>query len=332
MGTRIRRLPRGPPSLRFADNDQPNVFVTAGSMVLMQLGYQEAWAQVIRFLSGLGFTIKQAVPSRFDACVDLVGHDIAEYAQRYHDDAYICKAQKDNIHRENKRITGLIFGREIHCRIYDKILESATDPLKWAVLVACRYGGDEPAKAIRVEFQIRREEMREMWSVTDVDDLFRKLPAILEELTTTWLRFTEEPVDRESKHQSRSETWSRWLEVQGMFKQAFVPNGVEAPRPELKQPDIGNLLRQAFGCIKSAAGVVGFCPKDAGELFVWLESQLYNVMPRDWWIALKRRSDLLRARKPVNVETDEEWMARRAAEVRSRFPGPMNPNPGISQG
>lgn len=301
-------------------------------MVLMQLGYQEAWAQVIRFLSGLGFTIKQAVPSRFDACVDLVGHDIAEYAQRYHDDAYICKAQKDNIHRENKRITGLIFGREIHCRIYDKILESATDPLKWAVLVACRYGGDEPAKAIRVEFQIRREEMREMWSVTDVDDLFRKLPAILEELTTTWLRFTEEPVDRESKHQSRSETWSRWLEVQGMFKQAFVPNGVEAPRPELKQPDIGNLLRQAFGCIKSAAGVVGFCPKDAGELFVWLESQLYNVMPRDWWIALKRRSDLLRARKPVNVETDEEWMARRAAEVRSRFPGPMNPNPGISQG
>jgi hypothetical protein len=243
---------------------------------------------------------------------------MAEYAQRYKDDAYICKAKKDNFYRDNKRVTGLVFGRDIFCRIYDKILEASRDPLKWAVLVAYRYGGETPDKAIRIEFQIRRDEMRELWSVTDVNDLFGKLPAILEELMTKWLRFTEGTVDRDG-HQGRSEIWSRWLEAQAMFREAFAPNGIQAPRQEPKRPDVVNLLRQAFGCIKSAAAVVGFCPKDAGELFAWLETQLHRIMPVDWWVSLQRRSEELRARKPVNVELDEDWFAKRSDEFRASF-------------
>src|SRR5262249_1614695 len=126
----------------------PNVWVTIHSIILMQIGHREAWLQVVRLLSGLGYTLNVAKPSRFDACVDLVGHSIADYYARHTEGAYICKAKHDHIFREDKRVTGIQFGKGMLCRIYDKPLECVRNPEKWVVLVAYRYGGQVPESAV----------------------------------------------------------------------------------------------------------------------------------------------------------------------------------------
>lgn len=308
----LARTPIGTP-------ERPNVFISLGSLVLMQLGHREAWAQALRLLSCLGCPISRAVPSRVDLCVDLPDHSMAEYAEKYKNDAYICRARHDEWFRENKQVTGLVFGRGIRARIYDKPLECGADPAKWAVLVDQRYAGHVPEFAVRVEFQLRRDELREMWSIDDVRDLFDKLPQMAKELTEDWLRFTESPVDRDNNHQSRAETWEGWLRVQRLFAEVFAPNGVEAPRAEQHRPSATKLLRQAWGCLKSACAVLGVQPRDAGELFVQLESRLHSVMERDWWLQLQRRAELFRALKPVNAEDDD--LDPRAAAMAAFWSG-----------
>lgn len=284
----------------------PNVFVTIHSMILMQLGHLEAWAQAVRLLSGLGYTINRAVPSRFDACVDLVGHSIADYAERYFGGAFICKARKKKLFFEDIPLTGIQFGTAVLCRIYDKVLEGINDPAKWTVLVAYRYGGEAPQSAVRVEYQVRRKAMRKMWSVDTVGDLFEKLPAITSELSSDWLRFTSEKVDREQNHQGRAETWEKWQEVQTMFREAFTQNGVPAPRRHPDVPDISRLMLQAVGCLKSGAAVEEFCPRDVGEFVEWMESKITASLGRDWWQSIRQRAEEFRARSPVNREPKME--------------------------
>jgi hypothetical protein len=284
---------------------RPNVFVHLGSLVLMQLGHVEAWGQAVRWLSLVGVQVQQALPTRADLCVDAPGADIGELAQLWHDGAYICRAKDDNVFRSNKRVTGVVFGKGVRCRVYEKVVECQDDAAKWSVLVAARYDGQEPQQAVRVEFQLRREQLRELWSVGDVADLFSKLQAIAVELSTDWLRFTEDAVDRKNKHQSRAVTAAIWERVQRLFVTAFAP-GAEAPRRQAKRPAVDGLLKQAWGCLKSACAVVGDVPRDAGELFVLLEAKLFPILNAEgeWWRGIEERREMFQALRPVHVEPD----------------------------
>jgi len=278
----------------------PNVLVTMTSMILMQRGHIVAWEMCCRALASLGYRIENAVPTRCDICVDMTCQHIEEYFEKYETESYICRARKDKVFRNNRRVTGIAFGDTPSCRIYDKIEECIDQPQKFPVLIAYRWGGQLPEAAIRVEFQFRRESLRERWSVSTVNDLFDKLPAIAREMTHEWLRFAEHPVDRQGNHQTRSVEWCKWRDVQTMFCQVFEKNGVAAPRHIPSQPDITRLVEQAFGCLASAAGCVEFRPQNAKEFIRWIEGRFRPLLNGNGMEKLDRRIHEVRARNPID--------------------------------
>lgn len=286
-------------SKRATAEKSPNCLVDIGSMTLMQVGHEVAFANARRFLERLGWRYEKAHATRCDLCVDLPGVPVEWFAERYLAGAYVSRAVDDQYFRKHRKVTGIVFGKGIRCRIYDKLLETADNPAKRAVMVAYRWNGETPECATRVEFQLRRDEMREEFSCTDIYDLFAKLRTISERLSKDWLRFTAEVVDRDNGHQSRADVAERWGDVVAKFGLAFPAAAAEAPPKPPVVPDKGRLLAQALGCVKSAMaqGVAEFTSQDEaiGVLWDWLQL----LVPAKFWKDVNERAAELRQRQPL---------------------------------
>lgn len=98
--------------------NRPLAWLTMTSLPLMIAGdWWQLWLQAVETLLFLGVRIETTVVSRFDICVDLPGVGMQPFGERYRDDAYICRATKDKLDREHKRVTQVTFGRGLMCRI-----------------------------------------------------------------------------------------------------------------------------------------------------------------------------------------------------------------------
>ncbi|WP_145088339.1 hypothetical protein [Anatilimnocola aggregata] len=277
----------------------PNCLVDLSSMVLMQRGHVEAFSLARTTLERLGWHYEKGVASRCDICVDLINQAIKWFRDKYVAEAFVCRAVDDGWYRKHRKVTGIVFGKGIRCRIYDKVYETKDDPAKREVMRVHRWGGVIPEEAVRVEFQLRREEMRDDFSVTDIYDLFSKLRTIGQKLTTDWLRFTAETPDRSNGHQSRAKVADVWALVVQRFFDAF-PDAKEAAEPKPKVvPDTGRLLRQAVGCIKSGLAQVcaKFTSQDEAVGALWDMFQL--LLPPTFWHDINERQAEFQERRPM---------------------------------
>jgi hypothetical protein len=291
----------------------PNVFVQLGSVTLTQLGHREAWDRARRLLLDLGYQFERAIPSRVDLCSDLPGQSVEWYGQSLQEQRLLTRARHRAIYFDCTAYEGIQIGRDKICRIYDKVRECQFDLTKWAVLVAYRYGGQEPESAVRVEFQLRREEMRECWDITSVEDLFAKLPSLAKELTHEWLRFSAVPLDRDNKHQSRAETAPQWEQVQRQFAQAFGEASHPLKRPILKLPSADRLKKQIWGCLKTAMAVERFTAKVPAELMAKIQADLESVIGETWFEELADRRAMMDLRKPLFTDFSDYESDREAA-------------------
>jgi len=280
--------------------NRPLCWLQMSSLALMMAGdWWQLWEQTVCTLRFLGVRIETTIVSRFDICVDLPGYGMHEFGEHYRHDAYICKATNDDWRREHKRVTGLTFGVDLMCRIYDKLLEVQRDQIKQQVMIENRWGGEEPEAAVRVEFEVKRDALREKWGVTTVEDLREKLKDITHELTHEWLRFTEQTVDRENKHQSRAVVWSVWEMVQELFQQVVGGIGQRLPRPLKDIPEPMPAMKQGIGCFMSALVARGQWPSSASDFVQKVASLVACYMPDDWWERLNERQDEFEARVPA---------------------------------
>jgi hypothetical protein len=244
-----------------------NVWVEIGSIALMELGHREAWGQVVGLLTTLGLRIKRAVPSRVDVCVDLPGVDVGELVSRAVDKRRIARARKWAYYENGLRWSGFQCGTDVQCRAYDKALElrERTDPRKLEVIQEKRWGGKIPETATRVEFQLRRDPLREQFDVQSVEDLFAKLPAICVWLTQEWLRLTDDKPDRDNGNEDRTPAGAVWQKVGEAFKAWTGAVVAEVAKRVKRCPVPGRLMDQARGCLESVMAVMGIMPLDADE-------------------------------------------------------------------
>ncbi len=99
-----------------------------------------------------------------------------------------------------------------------------------------RWGGLPEGGATRVEFQLRGEQIKEILGTTDYEVVRASRAKLIEWVTDQWCRFTEEPVDRENKHQSRAVVSKLWQSVVECF-QAWAGAPTEAlvrPQRQIK--------------------------------------------------------------------------------------------------
>jgi hypothetical protein len=245
--------------------DWPNVKIEiSGERCLVyDGGAVEAYKAARGVLEALGASIHKESVSRADFCADFPGFDMDMFDYAYRRRRWTCKANRH--HPDTSNGKSLYFGSgPIMLRIYDKKAEMSASalrgaPAKYQHMILKRWNGTEPEKAVRVEYQCRRDWLKE-YGVTDFDSLMWYARDILGYLTGAegtgrWFRFlTRKPHD---KHSELNITADYWQFVQGVFMNEF-----SKPEPLRKidpnEADIETLLKQALGVLETAAANKGY--------------------------------------------------------------------------
>lgn len=245
-----------------SDKSRYGIHLKIGSIACLELGGEACWEHAKQFLTKLGFKIEGNCVSRADMCVDLPGVSTHEMASDYSSFKFISRSRKSAEYSEGYQRTGFSrgSGKRIMIRVYDKLKElglSIESLTKLKILIEKRWGGKIPKYATRVEFQLRRDAIKD-FEVDSIEDLFNKAAEICSWLTHKWFRMTEEVPDR--NHTDRAVTNSTWAKVQQYFAQAF---GQTDPEKVKRQPrriiltELDPLKRQITGCLTSVAACGG---------------------------------------------------------------------------
>lgn len=237
-----------------ASEKMHSVWIQIGSLPLMTQGLDAVWSELLELLAELGFVVDRESVSRVDLAVDLPGVQVSEFTKLALGGCEITKAGEGSlrfgrlIEQHETFYRGA--GRRVLMRIYDKLLEVANDPVKEAVLIAKRWGGERPEAATRVEFQVGRESLRETWGVQTLEELKRALPDLVTWAAEDWYRLAESPVDRENKNHSRAKTAAVWRKVQQAFVAwVTVPEVAWIVPAKVLQSKAEHVRKMAMGCL-----------------------------------------------------------------------------------
>jgi hypothetical protein len=255
----------------------PNGNLRITSVLLMQFGAEFMWRHALALLEAMGCHVVRNKLSRVDPCVDIAGMKITAITDPYVAGHYVTRARASStfeyedhvvqscsaVYSFGRAPTGFVVGQgSLKVRVYDKCRESNLVPEKIAAVVAYRWGY-WTANASRVEFQVRRETLKD-FGIDTVADWFAKRAAVCEYLCADWFRLTSGPVDR--SHADRSDTLPEWLVVQQAFADwTGKPVCVHLePLPPEEFLAI-NLLQQAIGLLVSYFARTGRRPNSNSE-------------------------------------------------------------------
>lgn len=233
-----------------------NVRFVAPGMACLQrggLGCLEIARDIVRQAGGI---IDLEVLSRVDMCVDLTGVGMGPFWDAATEERYVTRA-KELVKTKKHSRTVQVGVRPLSLCIYDKLarVRSKQNSDLLALMVERRWGGVLPRRAVRVEFSIGREKLRD-FGIGSPDDYFRLRGALGADLCANWIRFTESKVDR--RNTTRAATLPLWLEVGEAFAAwAGQPNG-EVLEPLPRGPvDVTGLFRQSHGVTKAIGRALG---------------------------------------------------------------------------
>ena len=232
-------------------NECPNIIVHIGGLVCLELGDLGCLELAYDVIRHLGGEIDHVALSRIDICVDMPGVSMDEFANAASERRYVSKLKRHrDIESDGRTVQ---FGQlPLQLAIYDKRAEvlSKQNARQRALMLDRRWGGSVmPAQAVRVEFRIWREKLRE-FGIDTPEDFYRKRRTLIDYLCKDWFKFTDGPVDRANT--TRAVTLPLWLEVGDAFAAwAGQPNG-EVLEPLPRGPvDVTNLLKSGYGLLRA---------------------------------------------------------------------------------
>ncbi len=196
-------------------SSRPSVIVEFGSEALWREGPARALMDFLAVLRKLGGQVVAAKASRVDICVDVL------LAQSLWSTALLAeavtRAKGDATHRADGQLTGLQFGKgKVLARLYDKAAEILCKSGKrWMFDVWGLQEVLQGRRVIRVEYQLRREALREL-GLGSVADVLTKAESLWAYCTAKWLKFQSGT----GKHHTQRTTEPWWVAVQQGFRGA----------------------------------------------------------------------------------------------------------------
>ena len=208
---------------------------------LWRLGPEEVIKIALSLIEANGGHIIEAKPSRVDLCVDFLmpeelwSYDLMDYA--------VTRASDFAPYYRFKKLTGIRIGKGvISARLYDKPLEIKQQSRKvWMFDIWRLKDVPKGKKIIRIEFQLRREVLRDL-KIKNIDDLFQKIDGAWAYCTKKWLKFQ----DRPGLHHTQRTTFDWYEEIQNGF--AGVQGAEPLVREKAVRIDKKRLLQQINGC------------------------------------------------------------------------------------
>jgi len=192
-----------------SESSRPNVVIEIRSETLWRLGAENAVNDILEFLTTAGAKIKKALASRVDICVDML---IPE-------SIWTTKMIKNRVTRANHlkeyffndKLTGVMIGSgAISARLYDKALEIHQQSKKYWMHDIWRLKKvPSGKKVIRIEFQLRREVIKEL-GISTIEDVLKHRENLWLYCTKKWLKFQSKP----GMHHTQRKTLKWWKAVQ----------------------------------------------------------------------------------------------------------------------
>lgn len=229
---------------------RPSVMLEIRSETIWHHGPREAVERALTLLRAVSAhdlsqpTIKTVKLSRVDLCTDFLFHQDLWSPELL--SSLVCRATNIKQFHKNSTFTGFVVGTgAILARLYDKGMEIKTVSKKFWMFDIWKLA-EIPAehRAIRVEFQLGREVIKEL-GIGTPDDLFRLEANAWAYCTQNWLKFQ----DRPGCHHNQRTTLPWWIVVQCSFK------GAQAASPLIRHKifngKIEQLYRQAYGLLST---------------------------------------------------------------------------------
>ena len=214
------------------------------SEALWRLGPEEVMKIALSLIEANGGQIIKAKLSRVDLCVDFLmpeklwSQSLMEYA--------VTRATDFAPYYRYMKLTGIRIGKGgISARLYDKPLEiKQQSGKKWMFDIWGIEEVPEGSKIIRIEFQLRREVLKEL-GLKEIADLLPKIDGAWAYCTKKWLKFQNRP----GLHHTQRSTLKWYEEIQEGFE------GVQGAEPLVREKAVNmdkkRLMQQANGFIKS---------------------------------------------------------------------------------
>lgn len=227
-----------------APGSRPNCMIEFRSEALWRLGAADVLKIALSIIEANGGRIIEAKLSRVDLCLDLMmpenrwSQDLTNYT--------VTRATDIGTYKKNNKLTGIRIGKGvISARLYDKPLEIQQQSKKvWMFDIWGIQEVPPGKKIIRIEFQIRREVLKELGLKT-AEDLFQKIDQAWAYCTKQWLKFQ----DRPGLHHTQRTTFKWYEEIQDSFQ------GVQGAAPLVREKAVSmdkkRLMQQANGLITS---------------------------------------------------------------------------------
>lgn len=237
---------------------RPSVVIrTSGEACLIE-GAKACYDEGNRFITELGGRIIGNKLSRVDVCLDMPGETISQFDRAYVDKRYICRPRGHGRY-ECGGITVQFGKNPLMLRVYDKLAEvkKKNNPVQTIGMLCNRWAGRMPESAVRVEFEMGRDFVKKK-GVDTVEDYYRKRAALMKYLTESWMRFTQDHVDRKNKNQAKARTLPIWEQVRDAFLEwaASDPN-VRLEPLDKSQANVSHLIKVVAGVTKTAAKCQG---------------------------------------------------------------------------
>ena len=225
---------------------RPNVMIEIRSETLWRRGIREAIDVILEALRGWGANIINVKTSRIDLCMDILLPKRLWKESLFRN--MVARSRNDAKYTKNKDLTGVTIGKgKLSGRIYDKALEIQISSNKtWMYKVWEIDEVPENKRAIRIEFQLLREPIKELGFDT-IEETLQNLEAIWAYCTQEWLKFQTNP----GKHHTQRKVLPWWKLVQNSF--LGIPEPTPAVRSKAVQTTQQQLASQIVGLITSLA-------------------------------------------------------------------------------
>ncbi len=192
-----------------APKSRPSAMVEIRSEALWTHGPVSCIDRVRQQFAAMAAKVVVMKASRADVCADvLVPMETWSIALLDH---LVTRAETMHPHLRKRYMEGLTIGKGvIMARFYDKPLEICIKSHKdWMYHVWGIESVSEDHRIIRIEFQLRREAMKDL-DIDTSDDLLRLLPNLWAYCTRQWLKVQDDP----STHHTQQGTLPWWCIVQ----------------------------------------------------------------------------------------------------------------------
>lgn len=235
---------------------QANVFFELRGSACLRDGIPHLLERIDHLLKIWNGTVGNTWVSRVDLCADVPGLDMAEAAKAFAAQRYVRCTSKAVLYYNKHQLETLVIGAkgaDCQCRIYNKLAELAKDKGRWEAYKTHALGGEDVQCLTRIEFQLRREKLREL-HVVSLGDLLGSIERLCGYLSWKWIRFTPSDKEVNRTNTTRSGVAEWWQAVRGHFEVwSREWQSVKTVKRVGAGTNAAKMVAQAIGCLKRAA-------------------------------------------------------------------------------